>query len=144
LETDEELDGFFQTVRTHLAPEGTCILNVFRPFLDKEEMATGWVKDGETLSWEVPVEGGRVACFDRRLRIDAEKQVVYPDLIYRRYRGDILEDEAVLKLLMRYYYPDEFEKMIEERGFRILDRWGGYKGEPYGEGPELVIQFCKQ
>lgn len=144
LETDEEVDGFFRTAGTHLAPEGTCILNVFRPFLDNEEMATGWVREGETLSWEVPIEGGRVACYDRRLRIDAEKQIVYPELIYRRYRDDMLEDETVHKLLLRYYYPDQFEKMVRDHGFRIVSRWGGYKGEPYGEGPELVLQFRKE
>ena len=143
LETDEEVDGFFQTVRTHLAPGGTCILNVFRPFLDKKAMATQWTSDEEILSWEAPIEGGRVTCHDRRKRIDPEMQVAYTDLVYRRYRGEKLEDEAVLNLLMRYYYADEFVEMIENHGFRIFNRWGGYKGEPYGEGPELVVQFGK-
>ncbi len=144
LETDEEVNGFLHTVGTHLASGGTGILNVFRPFLDKEEMASGWVREEETLSWEVPIKGGRVACFDRRLRIYAEKQVVYPDLIYRRYRGETLQDETVQNLVMRYYYPDQFESLIVNHGFQILNRWGGYKGEPYGEGPELVLQFRNQ
>jgi SAM-dependent methyltransferase len=143
LETDGEVNGFFQTIRTHLAPGGTCILNVFRPFLDKEQMATQWPTDKENFSWEAPIEGGRVTCHDRRKRIDPEKQVAYGDLIYRRYRGDKLQDQAVLNLLMRYYYPDEFAEMIENQGFKILDRWGGYDNEPYGDGPELVVQFCK-
>jgi ubiquinone/menaquinone biosynthesis C-methylase UbiE len=144
LETDEEVEGLFQTVRTHLAPGGTCILNVFRPFLDKEAMATQWVSKKEIPSWEAPIEGGRVTCHDRRKRIDPEKQVAYTDLVYRRYRGEKLEDEAVLNLLMRYYYANEFVEMIESHGFQIVDRWGGYAGEAYGEGPELVVQFCKE
>jgi SAM-dependent methyltransferase len=144
LETDEEVDGFFQTVRAHLSAGGTCILNVFQPFLDKEAMATQWASDEDNLSWEAPIEGGRLTCHDRRKWVDAEKQLVYADLIYRRYRGEKLEDEAVLNLVMRYYYPDEFVEMIENRGFKILDRWGGYNCEPYGEGPELVVQFCRR
>ena len=43
---------------------------------------------------------------------------------------------------MRCYYPDEFEALIVDHGFEIVGRWGGYQGEPYGEGPELVLQFA--
>ena len=141
LETDEEVDGFFRTVRSHLSDIGTCILSAFKP-LSKETMATDWAGEKENLSWEAPIEGGRIVCHDRRLRVDLDRQIAYPELIYRRYRGATLVDEAVLPLVMRYYYPDEFEKMIEDRGFRILGRWGGYEDEPYGEGPELVLKFC--
>lgn len=141
LETDEEIEGFFQTVRTHLAPGAACIITAFRPSLDREAIATQWVSDEETFIWKTPIKDGRVECYDRRTRIDAIKQIAYPDMIYRRYRGDKLEDEAVLNLVMRYYYPDEFVAIIESHGFKILDRWGGYAGEPYGEGPELVVQF---
>src|SRR5689334_4940079 len=31
LETDAQIDGLFRCVRAHLAPRGTCILNVFHP-----------------------------------------------------------------------------------------------------------------
>jgi len=141
LETDEEIDGFFQTVEKHMAPDATCILTAFRPSLDREALAEQWVCDEEILSWETPVEGGRVACYERRKGINPERQVAYTDEIYRRYKGEKLEDEGVLNLLMRYYYPDEFVEMIESHGFQVVDRWGGYAGEAYGEGPELVVQF---
>ena len=42
---------------------------------------------------------------------------------------------------MRCYYPDEFEAMVNGHGFRVTGRWGGYSGEEYGKGPELVLQF---
>ena len=38
--------------------------------------------------------------------------------------------------------PDAFEGVIRAHGFRIVQRWGGYAGERYGEGPELIVQFC--
>jgi hypothetical protein len=50
-------------------------------------------------------------------------------------------DEVVLKIAMRCYYPEEFEQLITRQGFRVLRRWGGYEGEVYGQGPELVVQF---
>jgi hypothetical protein len=90
------------------------------------------------IHWEVAVEGGRVTCHERRPRMDPEKLILYPELIYRR---EALSDEAVLRIAMRCYYPDAFEQLIVGRGFQVIKRWGGYAGEPYGEGPELVIQF---
>ena len=56
-----------------------------------------------------------------------------------------MQEEAVLNLVMRCYYPDEFEKLIVTHGFDIVNRWGGYRGELYGKiGSELVIQFAER
>ena len=143
LETDQEVDGLFRCIRKHLAPGRTCILNVFKPLYEPEELIKRWETKDEDLSWEIPVEGGRVACYDRKSGIDVEKLILYPELIYRRYAGERLVDESVLKIVMRCYYPDEFEKLVVQHGFRVLKRWGGYAGETYGQGSELVIQFAE-
>jgi hypothetical protein len=116
---------------------------VFNPYRDRERLCQEWCRDEERLHWEVEIEDGRIACYDRRPRMDTENLVLYPELIYRQYEGEVLKDETVLKLVMRCYYPDSFEKLITTHGFRIIDRWGGYAGEVYGEGPELVIQFAE-
>ena len=42
---------------------------------------------------------------------------------------------------MRCYYPDEFEDLVRSQGFEVLDRWGGYAGEAYGQGGELILAF---
>ena len=141
LETDDEVNGYFHTVRRHLAPQGRCILNVFNPKWDRETLSKRWCSEEENLDWEVMIEGGKVACYDKRVRMDKEKMILYPELVYRKYENDVPVDEAILKIVMRCYYPQEFEALIEDRGFEIIDRWGGYAGEPYGEGTELVIQF---
>lgn len=75
--------------------------------------------------------------------MDCDRLILYPELIYRRYEEDEVKDEVALKIVMRCYYPVEFEKLIIDHGFRIVNRWGGYAGEPYGQGPELVIQFTE-
>lgn len=90
----------------------------------------------------VSSEGSRLRCDERRPRMDPEKRILYPELIYRRYQGDLWVDEAVLKIPRRCYSPAEFEQVIIRHGFRIVQRWGEYAGEPYGEGPELVIEFA--
>ncbi len=144
LETDEEVDGLFECVHRHLAPGGSCILNVFNPKRSAEEMRRTWCVPEEVLEWEKMLDGGRrLARFLRRPRMDTEKMIVYPELVYRRYDGDVLEDEAVLKIAMRCYYPDEFAQLVTDHGFTLIDRWGGYAGEPYGQGPELVLKFSE-
>jgi SAM-dependent methyltransferase len=141
LETDAAVDGLFECLRQHLAPSGSCTLNVFNPKRDPDALRREWCTDGEQFCWEVAIEGGRVTCHDRRPRMDPVKLVLYPELVYRSYQGGELVDEAVLKIAMRCYYPDEFVQLIVGQGFRVLDRWGGYAGEPYGKGPELILQF---
>ena len=143
LEADAAVNRLFRCVRQHLTPGRSCILNVFRPKSDPETMRREWCSDNERLSWETAVENGRVTCHERRPRMDPDKMVLYPELIYRRYHGGALVDESVLKIAIRCYYPEEFEQMIVNQGFRVLQRWGGYEGEPYGQGPELVVQFTQ-
>lgn len=135
------MDALFETVRKHLSPDGTCILNVFMPNASADELREGWLRPEEGLNWETFRDGLRITCHERRVGIDEDNLIVYPELMYRSYDGDTLVDEAVLNVSMRCYYPDQFADLIESKGFKILDRWGGYAGERYGEGPELVVQF---
>ena len=141
LETDVEVDGLLRCVRQHLAPTGACILNVFKPFREKDTLRCEWCTDDENLAWEITVSDERITCHDRRPRMDASNLVLYPELVYRRYAGDVLKDETILEIVMRCYYPKPFEQIIADHGFRVVNRWGGYAGEVYGEGPELVLQF---
>jgi len=143
LETDSEVDGLFACIHQHLAQGGSCILNVFKPNREPEALRREWVSQQEELEWEIPLEAGRLACYNRRPRMDPEKLILYPELIYRRYEGEELVEEAVLKIVMRCYYPDDFERLVLSHGFRIVNRWGGYLGEPYGVGGELVLQFME-
>jgi len=140
LETDDEVHGLLETVRAHLSTSGTAVLNVFNPNRDRMDLIRDWCTPEEIFSWEVPVPGGRLTCSERRQRLDQDRLVLYPELVYRRYDGEEQTDEAVLSLVMRCYYPDEFEALIADAGFEVMNRWGGYHGEPYGNGPELVLQ----
>jgi SAM-dependent methyltransferase len=141
LETDAQVEGLFRCVRTHLAPGGSCILNVFRPELNAERLRQTWCQPDELLSWETTVAGDEVRCYERRPRMDRERLILYPELIYRRYRRGVLVEEAVLKIPRTCYSPEAFEQVITRHDFHIIQRWGGYAGEAYGEGPELVVQF---
>lgn len=140
VESDHQLDGLFSCIRRHLSPQGKCILNAFNPNRSREAMKLEWCKDEESFQWEVTRNNRRYTCHERRPRLDSEKMVLYPELIYRTYEGNELIDEKVLRITVRCHYPDEFEALIRSQGFAITNRWGGYTGESYGEGPELIIE----
>ena len=142
LETDLQFDGLLRCVARHLSDGGRCILNVFRPSRGPSEMLSSWASPEERLAWEVETDDGRVACYDRRTRVQPDPLVVYPELTYRRFVGAELADEAVLKIAMRCFYPAEFLERIESAGFTVLAKWGGYDGEEYGIGSELVVEFA--
>ena len=143
LETDAQLDGLFACIGRHLAPRGSCVLNVFKPKWPREELLQRWLTQDETFAWEVPLSGGRLTCHDRRRRLNREPLVLYPELVWRRFEGEALVDEVALQIAMRCYYADEFAMLVTSHGFRIVERRGGYAGEPYGEGPELVLRFAR-
>lgn len=140
LATDEEVEGLFRCIKEHLSESGTAILNVFKPLKSRDDMLAQWCGP-ERLNYEIQMEDGCLRRYDRRSRITADPLVCYPDLIYRFYRDEQLIEEAVLSIAMRCYYPDEFISLIESHGFRVIDSWGGYAGEAYGDGKELVVAF---
>jgi SAM-dependent methyltransferase len=143
LVTEAEVAGLFATVRTHLAQGGRCILNTFRPRADPATLIAKWQVPSEDLDWEIPFEGGVLRCYVRRARVRPEPLVLHPDLIYRRCLEGLLQDEAVASIAMRCWYPEELQERIRQEGFVVTGSWGGYEGEPYGTGPELIVAFAE-
>ena len=141
LETDEQLRGLFAGIRKHLRADGRCILNTFHLNGTREEIIERWSNPEEYVEWEVPTEDGRIACVASRSGVQLEPLVLRPVLRHRRYRGDTLVEESLLRFVMRCYTPDQLVALVEAEGFRITDTFGGYAGEVYGQGTELVVEF---
>jgi ubiquinone/menaquinone biosynthesis C-methylase UbiE len=142
LATDTEVTGLFDSVQRHLEKGGAAILNTFKMRRPREEMLRTWVNLNEQVRWEKHMpDGTRVVHSEIYRSIDPEKMVLYPELVYRRFQGERLLDEFVQKIKMRCYEADELVDVIKRHGFKIQNKWGGYRNEVYGEGPEQVISF---
>ncbi len=139
LATDNAVDGFFQRIAAHLEADGVAVVSAFNPNRTRDEMVAHWTVPAEELEWEAPDGTDTVRCFVRRARFTTEPLVLYPDIIYRRVRAGRVVDEVVLSVPMRCYYPEELVQLVERHGFEIADTWGGYAGEAYGSGNELVV-----
>jgi hypothetical protein len=142
LESKTEVDGLFEGIAAHLRPGGSCILNVFMLNKTREEMLASWGRPDELPAWEKTLPDGSVVVHtERKQRFDATNLVTHPELIYRTYRDGVLVHEFVQKIKMKCYYPDEFRALVTSHGFEIVGEWGGYNGEAYGTGTEMVLEF---
>lgn len=143
LKTDAEVDNFLKVIKKHMAPGAKCILNVFNPNKPKDEMIKTWAKPDEFIDWEKQMpDGTRIVHSELYDRADPVNMVVHANLIYRKYRGEKLIEEFTQKISMKVFYPEEFTSLIESHGFKILQKWGGYNGEEYGKGRELIVKFA--
>ena len=55
-----------------------------------------WERVPEICRWEVTVDRVRLRCDERWLRLDPERHILYPELVYRRYVDDAWVEDAVL------------------------------------------------
>jgi SAM-dependent methyltransferase len=141
--TPAQMDGFFTAVREHLAPGGRCIVTAFHPARDPAAFAKAWVRPQESLVWSRPMPDGTVIDHvDRRPRLDLDPLVLHPELIWRRSSGGTVLEEVRVPISMRCHYPDGLVRLVREHEFTVTAAHGGYAGEPYGQGDELVLELA--
>ena len=144
LTEDYQIDGFFDSIRKHLAPGGAMILNTFRPNGPPKEILTKNSSVDNHYDYDLPFKEGRLMRFHtfRQPAIwEGEKLVFYPNLIYQYWFDGEMIEESLMELNMRVWYPNQLLDLIESHGFSLVNQWGGYQGEMYGDGPELVTAF---
>lgn len=143
LETDQQVGGLMRCIKKHLAPGGKAILNTFCPRGGPDVIKAFWdSRDGSKPAWSQPDGEETVELTDLCTRYREDPLIVYPELCYRRYdvsRQQI--DEATLKIAMRVWYPEQLLGLIESHGFEITERFGGYQGEAWRKGSELIVVF---
>ena len=145
LEHNEQIDGFFDGIRRHLKRDGRAIVNVFHPRFTQDTVAQTWPRQSELQVDEVRMPNGdTLKVYEVQRRVDVERQVIYPELIYRRHRGGRVIDEHINPICMRYYFPNQFLEVIRHYGFDVVDQWGGYENEVYGQGRALIAAFVRR
>lgn len=129
-----EQEACLESVLDHLSDRGRFIMHVFKP---KGALDESWVQP-ESFDWKVvdPRTGRSVSRYERRRRIDLERQVLYVDLIYRVEGSarDIIEPLAV-----SYFFEDQMRSLLRRHGFQIVEELGYFDGRPIASGPELIF-----
>lgn len=134
---ERQVEGFFRCVAAHLTKRGSLILNVHHSDVVRLEQ---WCAAEEELCWREEEGNTAVTCHAHGLGLDPHRQVHRQRLVFRQYLEGELEEVAEWELAMRYYWPEQVEEVVRDRGFVVLERWGGYHGEAWGAGPELLLR----
>jgi ubiquinone/menaquinone biosynthesis C-methylase UbiE len=134
LSEKHEREACLECIGEHLSQRGRFIMHVFKP---KGVFDESWVQP-ESFDWEVtdPRTGKRVRRYERRKKIDLERQVLYVDLIYR-IEGS--SEDIVEPLAVSYFLEDQMRSLLQRHGFKIVEELGYFDGRPIASGPELIF-----
>lgn len=147
LTEDEQIESFFDTLRRHLTPDGVAILNTFNPYGPPKVILEKNSSPEMHYDQDLPFEQGRLVrfyTFRKPAVWEGERLVFFPNLGFQYWVDDEMIEETLAEISMRVWYPNQLLDLIETNRFEIINKWGGYQGESYGKGPELVISFISK
>jgi SAM-dependent methyltransferase len=131
-----EAEAALACIRSHLAPSGRFILDVFNPSI---ELIVDRSRTGKRHGLVEFPERGKAEWFER-VHYDAAAQVnrvtwtfVFPD-----------GTEEVQRLDMRCFYPLELEVLLKANGFIIEERFGDFDREAFKSDSPKQILICRK
>lgn len=125
----------FRSVRRHLAPGGRLVLDVFNPSVRVLAAADGVRRRREALSFVDPDRG--VVHVDVAETYDAVAQVTRGGWYFST---DLEAGFLVVLLELRSVFPQELPLLLSLGGLRLVERLGGWSGEPFTG--DAAIQLC--
>ena len=136
--TNADQDAFLARVREHLAPGGRFVFSLFFPHPDRlatdlEEKA--WFTYQDPQGREVRVSGTE--------QYDELRQVKVETAIRRVAGPDGAERVHVAPLPLRYSFPQEIERLLDNAGFAILERCGGPDRSPLTAESSFMVYICQ-
>jgi len=137
LTSKEDQAECLQRIYDQLKPDSLLVLDVFRP---PEQLDESWKEDFfPAKEFHDPETGRRVVVKDRRRRIDTDRQIIYPEMVFQITHPGGRKEEVVEPLELAYFYEDQLRDLLELHGFSVLEEWGDYDGTPMGENGELIF-----
>jgi SAM-dependent methyltransferase len=134
IESVDDVAAVLDTVRTHLAPGGRLVFDVFNPdFRYMLDRAEGW----HPIRTYTDDDGVEVTVTER-CRYDAARQV--NQVTWRIVRGG---EERIEHLDMRCFYPLEIDALLRLARYRCTARYGDFDGSAYVAGSPKQILVCE-
>ena len=127
------------SIRRHLVPGGTLILDLFNPSLEALLRPVG-VEAEDTPETLLP-DGRRLSRTFQITSQDRAAQVNQVELIYHVINPDGRTERLVHGFAMRYLFRYEAEHLLVRAGFEITALYGGYDRSPFATSypGELIL-----
>jgi SAM-dependent methyltransferase len=128
----------FRAIRKHLLPDGRFAFDAFYPKF--QALEEDMLVERPDLQWADPLTPIRtIRRFFMRQQVDKLNQVFSGEFIFRIYEGEALIAEEREPLRLSYYTYPQFLLLFELCGFRILEEYGSFSGEPIGICREMIF-----
>lgn len=118
LNTYEDVAACFASVRRHLKPNGTFIVEIFNPSIKLLNRSP----DERYFRGEYETENGLVT-ISENVRYDAATQINH---LQWHYKNQTMPEEQTVSFTMRQFFPKEFDFLFQLNGFRIDYKYGDF------------------
>lgn len=129
--TVEDQINCLTSIRNHLEPGGTLILDIFNPSLEALTADNLGEEIGLEPEFTTP-EGIKVLRFDKTVSRDLVSQIIRVELIYYLTHPDGRKERLVHAFPLRYLYRFEAEHLLSRCGFVVEDLYADYQKNPLG------------
>jgi SAM-dependent methyltransferase len=142
LYTRADVAAFLACVRAHLAPGGTFAFDVLNPDLTwltrdpEKRWARTRFKDPRT---------GKSYFYTTNHTYDAATQIAWIRIFYDPADAPPSgrpPRTRIVHLAHRQFFPEELAGLLENNGFSVDAREGGFAGEPFGSGSDSQVCRC--
>lgn len=138
--TNEDQDGLFNSVSSHLNPLGLFVFDTRFPSAEellqppREEYWTSYI-DADT--------GYKVELSTISHYIAIEQVQYYTT--FRRYvnEGQLMK-ELKARVNLRYVYPKEMERLAEKHGFKIINVYEDWNRNPISQESYAMVYVCQK
>lgn len=138
LYTRGEVAACFERVAAHLEPGGAFMFDVQLPDL-------AWLIRDPNKRWArtrfTDPSTGTPVWYSTNHDYDPVSQIVLIRIYYDPVDGK--GPSRVVKLTQRKFYPAELEALVSHAGFRMVERFGDFTGEPLGDGAQSQLLVCE-
>jgi SAM-dependent methyltransferase len=131
----DEVLTFLDRARTHLKPDGSLILDVFHPSVEKLARVLGSPRHHKRFS----LADGRLIDVTSDSEYLRESQILHFVLTYR-HEGKVVHTKDVR---LRCFFPNEMIALCRLGGFRVKERFGDYDERPFDDNSPQQILVCE-
>ncbi len=125
-------------VRSHLAPDGIGIIDLFyMPQFPGPE----WL--GEHVDWVRRLPESDVTVTRSRVgrSIDRDAMILQSEIVFSIHNPAGDDTRLADEIALRYYHPYQFQTLLCAAGFEISAEYGSYQRAPLEKGPEQIYIF---
>ena len=132
---NEDLFQAFAVVKNHLKEGGLFLMDCFNPDIR-------YITEAEKGQQEIAAYttgSGREVVVKETMRYENATQI---NRIQWHYFIDG-EFDSTQDLDMRMFFPQELDSYLEQSGFKIIHKYGGFEGEPFNDYSDKQIFVCR-